>query len=179
MISVKRGNRSDFSAFFTKNGTELTILRANFSERRFRFWLRSLRFDDVTTREERSMIDKLAPNRNFHSAFVTNCQRAYNVGESVTMDEMLVSFRGRCSFIQYMPQKLAKYGIKVYSMCDSQTFYTYNMFIYCGTQKPEPYVTSNKPFDIVKNLTEPLKRTNRNVTTDYWFSSYPLAEYLL
>lgn len=28
-------------------------------------------------------------------------------------------------------------------------------------------------------MTEPLKRTNRNVITDNWFSSYPLAEYLL
>lgn len=129
LISVKRGNRSDFSEFFTKNGTGLTILHTNFSECRFRFLLRSLCFDDVTTREERSMINKLAPIRNFHSAFVTNCQRAYNVGESVTIDEMLVYFRGRCSFIQYMPQKPAKYGIKVYSMCDSQKFYTYNMFI--------------------------------------------------
>lgn len=91
---------------------------------------------------------------------------------------MLVSFRGRCSFIQYMPQKPAKYGIKMYSMCDSQTFYTFNIIIYCGTQKPGPYETSNKPFDIVKTLTEPLKRTNRNVTTDNWFSSYPLAAYL-
>jgi len=179
LISVKRGNHADFSEFFTKNGTGLTILRANFSERRFRFLLRSIRFDDVTTRQERCVIDKLAPIRNFHSAFVANCQRAYNVGESVTIDEMLVSFRGRCSFIQYMPQKPAKYGEKIYSMCDSQTYYTYNMLIYCGTQHPGPFVTSNKPFDIVKNLTEPLKHTNRNVTTDNWFSSYSLAEYLL
>lgn len=178
LISVKRGNRADINEFFNKNGTGLTILRANFSERRFRLLLRSLRFDDITTRQERSISDKLAPIRNFHSAFVANCQSAYNVGESVTIDEMLVSFRGRCSFIQYMPQKPAKYGIKIYSMCDSQTFYTFNMIIYCGTQKPGPYETSNKPFDIVKTLTEPLKRTNRNVTTDNWFSSYPLAEYL-
>jgi len=178
LISVKRGNRADINEFFNKNGTGLTILRANFSERRFRLLLRSLRFDDITTRQERSISDKLAPIRNFHSTFVANCQSAYNVGESVTIDEMLVSFRGRCSFIQYMPQKPAKYGIKMYSMCDSQTFYTFNMIIYCGTQKPGPYETSNKPFDIVKTLTELLKRTNRNVTTDNWFSSYPLAEYL-
>lgn len=65
LISVKRENRADFSEFFTKNGTGLTILRANFSERRFRFLLRSLRFDYITTRQERSVTDKLAPIRNF------------------------------------------------------------------------------------------------------------------
>ncbi|XP_039297452.1 piggyBac transposable element-derived protein 4-like [Nilaparvata lugens] len=129
LIAVKRGNRSDVSEFFTTNGTGLTILRANFSERRFRMLLRSLRFDDITTRVERSLQDKLAPIREFHASFIENCQSAYNVGECITIDEMLVAFRGRCSFIQYMPQKPAKYGLKIYASCDSQTFYTNNMLI--------------------------------------------------
>lgn len=80
LISVKRGNRADINGFFNKNGTGLTILRANFSERRFRLLLRSLRFDDITTRQKRSISDKLAPIRTFHSAFVANCQSVYNVG---------------------------------------------------------------------------------------------------
>ena len=179
LIAVKRGNRADFSEYFTKDGTGLIILRGNFSERRFRLLLRSLRFDNVRTREERVKIDRLAPIREFLSKFVGNCQAAYNVGKSLTIDGMLVAFHGRCKFIQYMAQKPAKYGLKIYALCDSQTFYTYNMQVYCGTQPPGPYVTSNKPYDIVKNLIKPLKLTNRNVTTDNYFSSYSLAQYLL
>lgn len=92
---------------------------------------------------------------------------------------MLVAFRGRCGFIQYMDKKPAKYGLKIYALCDARTFYTYNLEIYCGKQDTGPFATSNKPYDIVTRLTKPIQKSNRNVTTDNWFSSYPLAENLL
>lgn len=75
------------------------ILRANFSYSRFLFLLRSLRLDDVTDRKDREKTDKLAAVREFQSDFVKNCQNSYSVGEFVTIDEMLVAFRGRCGFI--------------------------------------------------------------------------------
>ncbi|XP_060855594.1 piggyBac transposable element-derived protein 4-like [Metopolophium dirhodum] len=104
---------------------------------------------------------------------------SYSPGEFTTIDEMLVAFRGRCGFIQYMDKKPAKYGLKMYALCDARTFYTYNLEIYCGKQDTGPFVTSNKPYDIVTRLTEPIQKSKRNVTTDNWFSSYPLAENLL
>lgn len=91
---------------------------------------------------------------------------------------MLHPFRGRCGFVQYMPNKPAKYGVKMYALCDAKTHYTFKFEIYCGKQKPGPYEISNKPMDIVKRLVEPLKHTNRNVTTDNYYSSFDLAIYL-
>lgn len=89
---------------------------------------------------------------------------------------MLVAFCGRCGFIQYMPQKPAKYGLKYYALCDSKTFYTLNFTV----QLVRPYGNnSNKPTDIVKRLVEPIKNSNRNLTTDNYYTSYPLAEHLL
>ena len=35
-------------------------------------------------------------------------------GAFVTIDELLKPFRGRCSFWQYMPSKLDKYGMKLF-----------------------------------------------------------------
>lgn len=166
LMAVKRGNSADISEFFTKNETGVMIMRVNFSESRFRMLLRSLRFDGISSRQERFATDKLAPIRDFQSSFLANCKKTYNVSETVTIDKMLVAFRGPCNFIQYIPNKPAKYGLKIYAICDSQTFYTYNMIIHCGTQRPGLYITtSNKPFDIVKNLCDPLKKTY-NVTTD-------------
>nr|CAI5865082.1 unnamed protein product [Callosobruchus analis] len=179
LIAIKRGNRADFTDFFNKNGTGLTILRSNFSENRIRFLLRSLRFDNVNTRTQRSKTDKLAPIRDFLTNFISNSQSSYNIGECATIDEMLVAFRGRCSFIQYMAKKPAKYGLKIYAMCHSQTYYTYNLEIYCGIQEDGPHVCSNKPFDLVKRLVKPLEKSNRNITTDNYFSSIQLADYLL
>ncbi|XP_016664280.1 piggyBac transposable element-derived protein 4-like, partial [Acyrthosiphon pisum] len=179
LIAVKRANRTNLSELFTSNGTGLMILRANFSERRFRFLMRCIRFDDISTRTDRVKNDKLAPIRDLLNCFVINSQQSYSPGEFTTIDEMLVAFRGRCGFIQYMDKKPAKYGLKMYALCDARTFYTYNLEIYCGKQDTGPFATSNKPYDIVTRLTEPIQKSKRNVTTDNWFSSYPLAENLL
>ncbi|CAH1961038.1 unnamed protein product [Acanthoscelides obtectus] len=103
----------------------------------------------------------------------------YIPGEFITIDEMLHPFRGRCGFVQYMPQKPPKYGIKIYALCDSRTYYTWNLEIYCGHQRDGPFQTSNKPFDIVRRLVDPLKNSKRNLTTDNYYTSYPLADYLL
>nr|CAI5850239.1 unnamed protein product [Callosobruchus analis] len=78
-----------------------------------------------------------------------------------------------------MAKNPAKYGLKIYAMCDSQTYYTYNLEIYCGTQKDGAHVCSNKPFDLVKRLVKPLEKSNKSITTDNYFSSIQLADYLL
>nr|XP_022903858.1 piggyBac transposable element-derived protein 4-like [Onthophagus taurus] len=179
LIGVKKGGHTNCCELWDSDGTGMTILRTLFSYKRFRFLLRALRFDDLDTRDQRKEADKLAPIRDFHQEFVNNCIAYYNVSEFVTIDEMLHPFRGRCGFVQYIPNKPAKYGLKMYALCDAKTFYTLNFEVYCGKQLPGPYVKSNKPEDIVTRLIEPIEKTKRNLTTDNYYSSYPLAEKLL
>lgn len=179
LLAVKRGNSSDVREYWSTDGTGFTVLRALFSYKRFLFILRSIRFDDIYTREKRLDTDKLAAFREFHQQLVENCKKNYSPGEFVTIDEMLHPFRGRCGFVQYMPNKPAKYGLKLYALCDSRTFYTYNFEVYCGKQKPGPYSASNTSGDVVKRLVQPIENSNRNLTTDNYYTSYPLAEYLL
>ena len=112
----------------------MAILRACMSYKRFLFLLRSIRFDDKETREMRRSTDKLAAIRVFLDQFVGNCMGTYNLGEFVTIDEKLEAFRGRCSFIQYIPSKPAKYGLKVFALCDAKTFYTSSLEVHCGLQ---------------------------------------------
>lgn len=85
---------------------------------------------------------------------------------------MLHPFRGRCNFFQYMPAKPAKYGLKMYALCNAKSFDVYSFEIYCGKQKDGPFNVSNKPMDIVKRLVEPKKNSNRNLTTDNYGTSY-------
>ena len=92
---------------------------------------------------------------------------------------MLVPFRGRCSFIQYIPNKPTKYGIKIFALCDARTFYTNNLEVYCSVQHDEPYHCSNGPADVVIRFTRDLKESGRNLTTDNLYTSYPLAMALL
>ena len=50
---------------------------------------------------------------------------------------------------------------------------------YYGKQHIGPYTLSNSSFDIVKRLIEPIENYNRNLTTDNYYTSVPLADYLL
>ncbi|GFR03302.1 piggyBac transposable element-derived protein 4 [Trichonephila clavata] len=87
------------------------------SENRFMFLIRCLRFDDIRTRQSRKDLDEFAPrHENCLKNLWENCQKSYNIGEYVTIDEKLESFKGRCSFRQNMPKKPSKYGIKVFAL---------------------------------------------------------------
>ena len=51
------------------------------------------------------------------------------------IDEQLYSYRGRCSFKQYIPSKPAKYGIKFWSIVDCSSGYLLASEIYAGKLK--------------------------------------------
>lgn len=119
--------------------TQIQIARTVMSYKRFLFITRCLRFDDKNTREERRKVDKLAAIHDLFQAFVNNCKSSFNLGEYTTIDQMLHPFRGRCGFIQYIPNKPAKDGIKMFALCDAKSFYTSNLEIYCGKRPDGPF----------------------------------------
>ena len=44
----------------------------------------------------------------------------------------MISFDGRLYFIQYMPMKPTKWGMKAYVLADARTGYMYNWYLYTG-----------------------------------------------
>lgn len=146
------------------------IYHATMSVGRFENIRRCLRFDDKRTREERLQSDKLAAFSYIWNCFKRNCKTRFAPGESVTIDEQLVPFRGRCPFRQYMKSKPAKYGIKVFWMCDSETGYACDGIVYVGKFANEaPH--RNLGFDIVKELSYTILKSGRNITCDNFFTS--------
>ncbi|ERL88244.1 hypothetical protein D910_05632, partial [Dendroctonus ponderosae] len=152
LIGIKKGSHTNCLELWDSDGTGLILLRALYSYKRFLFLMRSLRFDNIFTRDERKLQDKLAPIRDFHQKFVTNCFAYYNLSEFGTIDEMLHGFRGRCSFVQYIPNKPAKYGIKMCGLCDAKTFYTLNFEIYCVIFLSTMHNASDVDQDLRKSL---------------------------
>lgn len=47
----------------------------------------------------------------------------YSPGEDIAIDESLVKLRARLGYIQYNPSKRARFGIKIYKICDSKSGY--------------------------------------------------------
>lgn len=152
------------------------IFRATMSLQKFYTISKILRFDDKTTRSQRRQSDKLAPIREIWDKWTEILPKLYNVSENVTVDEQLVPFRGRCPFRQYIPSKPAKYGIKIWALCDSKSSYAHTMQVYTGKlpgAKPE----KNQGMRVVLDLTKGLK--GHNVTCDNFFTSYELGQKLL
>ncbi|CAK1584515.1 unnamed protein product [Parnassius mnemosyne] len=107
VIGVNRSGRRNLKdCWDNSRGTGIELVYLTMSLNRFRFLLRTVRFDDVTSRPRRQSLDKLAAIRDVVEKFISNCKNNYNPSERLTIDEQLVAFRGRCSFIMYMPNKL-------------------------------------------------------------------------
>lgn len=109
-------NSKDLWATDDVISSRCNICIATMSRRRFQHLLRCLRFDDIRTREAGKLNDKLAAIICIFQLFVSHIQRHCAHGEHVTIDEMLLAFRGRCPFRSYLPNKPAKDGLSVRSL---------------------------------------------------------------
>lgn len=103
--------------------------------------------------------------------FIKNYQNVYTPGEKVCIDESLVAWRGRLIFRQYIPNKRAKYGIKVFKLC-TEKGYTWNLIVYCGKSKEPNTEVSEK---VVLSLAEGLFNEGRTMYADNYYTSVTLA----
>nr|XP_023027886.1 piggyBac transposable element-derived protein 3-like [Leptinotarsa decemlineata] len=137
-----------------------------------------LRFDDKSTRAQRKEQDKLAAIRDIWEMFVNNCKKAFEPYENTTIDEQLVRFRGRCPFRQYIKSKPGRYGIKIWAAADTETSYLSNLQVYTG-KTPGGAAEKLQGLRVVSDLAEPYHGSWRGITTDDFFTSVALAQYLL
>lgn len=176
-----KSNDEDLLAVFAKDGTGRPIFRGVMPYNRVFFLLRCLRFDDPKTREQRKQSDKLAHISWLFQKFIERCQLSYSVGQYVTIDEMLVGFRGRCSFRMYIPSKPRKYGIKIFILTDAKLHYCLNAEVYCGRTVGQQSTSKSGllvPTSVVLRLAKPIQGSNRNITGDNWFTSIELVNEL-
>lgn len=110
------------------------LYRAAMSRNRFKAILRTIRFDEHTTREARKEADKAAPISEIWMLMNDNLRKHYRPYSNITIDEQLYPFRGRVSFRQYIPSKPAKYGMKIFWACDAETSYPLHGILYLGRQ---------------------------------------------
>ena len=153
------------------------VYRATMSIQRFKFFLRFVRFDD---RQQRKKSDRLAPIRRVFELFRRQLPLHFIPSENLTIDEQLVPFRGRCGFIQYMPKKPVKYGLKFWILSDASSRYVLSINLYTGRENNT--TTKNLSSDVVLNLVDQLRvnvKQGRCVTFDRYFTNLALSNELL
>lgn len=145
---------------------------------KFKQILRFIRFDKRTERSRRLQTNKFALVSEIWDKFIENSQACYQPGQNITVDEQLFPTKARCKFIQYMPNKPNKFGIKFWLASDVSSKYVLNGFPYLGKdeQRPSSILLSEH---VVLKLVEPYTNCGRNITTDNFFTSMSLATKLL
>jgi hypothetical protein len=176
LIGVLRGRREPLQQLWDDKWGR-PIFRATMGINRFKTILRYMRFDDKETRAERRVADKLAAIRELFEHFVNSCRTYYELSPCTTVDEQLSPFRGRCPFRMYIKSKPAKYGMKLWVLCDSETAYCGNAQVYTGKEGNVP--EKGQGARVVKDLVTYIYNTGRNITMDNFFTDVELADHLL
>lgn len=104
------------------------------SGRRFELLLRYIHLNDSRKQPPRGDpdYDKLYKIRPFLDAVVSQFKSVYSPKQSVSIDESIIGFKDRLSFVQYMPKKPTKWGIKSWVLAESDSGYVWNMKVYTG-----------------------------------------------
>lgn len=122
--------------------------------------------------------DKLFKIRPFLDLLSYSFQQEYTPNENVVVDEAMIPFKGRISFLQYMKDKPTKWGIKVYVLADSTNGYVYRFQIYTGKQVNENSSSMGLCTRVVLDLMSGLEDQHFKLYTDNYYTSPSLFTYL-
>ncbi|GFR81612.1 PiggyBac transposable element-derived protein 4 [Elysia marginata] len=153
------------------------FVRATLSRNHYFQLVNMLHFDDRAGR--RKDLDKFAALCEFHEKHQENLSKHFVPGPTLTADEQFVPFRGRCSFLQHMPSKSCKYGLKLFWLCDAETFYPLKCIPYLGKDDGNLHDEGlNQGTSIVDRLVQPYTSKGRNVTMSNFFTDMEVVDKL-
>ena len=110
------------------------------SSRRFELVLRFLHLNDSQAQPKRGQqgFDKLYKIRPLLDLLLPNFQSVYVPAQALSVDESMISFKGRLSFLQYLPKKPQKWGMKAWVLADATNGYAWGWHLYTGKEEENP-----------------------------------------
>mgnify|MGYP003406709624 FL=1 len=123
---------------------------------------------------------------NFLKYIENKFQKHYIPNKDISIDEAVIKFKGKISFITYNKNKPTKWGIRMYLLTDATNAYVYSILPYYGSLTTENLIRPELPASsrIVMHLYSRLLHNLPNakgyhVFCDRYYSSVPLANELL
>ena len=104
-----------------------------------------------------------------------NFSKFYDPSECLAIEEVIVKFKGRIVFKQYIPKKRKRFGIKMFKLCHS-TGYTYDLNVYLIKDRQRPAQHQTATHTTVTNLTRGVERFCHKPYMDNFFSSPDLYD---
>jgi hypothetical protein len=158
---------------------ETPIFRKVMPRDRFTMLLKFLHFSNNNEKLSKynPFYDRLWKIRDVFDLLNASYKEAYDPAENLAIDEVIVKFKGRVIFRQYIPKKRKQWGIKIYKISD-ELGYTYDMQVYLGKDKNEEKPLCSAAFNVVTEMAETIKGKGHKLFMDNFFSSPDLYEFL-
>jgi len=91
-------------------------------------------FIHFTNNQTANLEDKLYKIRELFNMLTIRFKRFISLPRDITLDERMVRYTGRLSFLQYIRNKPNRYGIKLYLITDGLLGYVYDWMVYTGAE---------------------------------------------
>ena len=157
-----------YNSVMSRNRYQLICKFLHFADNR--------RFDPQDPNRDR--LFKIKPLLNY---LVAKFQEVYYPSQNVSIDEQLLLHKGNLKFKQYIPSKRARFGIKFFSLCDSNG-YLLNTEIYAGkngvVNTPDECKSLGLTGQLVMRLMRPILDKGHMLFVDNWFTSPTLFNLL-
>lgn len=183
----------DMKLYWSSREAVRTPIFSEFMSRdRFFLLLKFLHFNDNLMQPERNYpsYDRLFKLRKVVDMLQEKFIHMFTPGANISIDEGLHLWKGRLIFKQYIPNKPAKYGIKMYKLCDGSG-YTWNFLVCTGSDKETPYLgpANQDPFEgqstgrivlylLREGAQESLLNANRRLYMDRFYNGMKLFTHL-
>ncbi|PNF29671.1 PiggyBac transposable element-derived protein 4 [Cryptotermes secundus] len=181
IIQMGHDQRDTLKDYWSRDEQYYTPFYRNTMVRdRFLHILRFLHFEnnDAPPNRDDPEYDRLWKIRKIFDNLNNKFCELYNPAERLAVDEVIVLFKGRVIFRQYIPKKRKRFGIKIYKLCDSLG-YTYDMTVYLGKQRQLATEQITSTHGIVLQLIRRVEGLGHKIYMDNYFSSPALFDDLL
>ena len=144
------------------NRSKLTLtpgISEVFSRERFMQICKCLTFEDIGNKK------RIFENKYelLRTQIINNSQRVYIPKKELSLDESLVSFKGRVKNKVFMPLKRHRFGLKAYLITEAESSYVWNWSLFTGAKHTIP--------EIVIPLCLPLEGENYCIFMDRFYTS--------
>ena len=127
--------------------------------------------------------DRLYKVRPVVEYLVNKFRTVYIPEDRISIDKELLLWKGNLAFKQYIPMKRARFGIKMFSLCETSG-YLWNSFVYLGKEPnrngddPDPVRRLGKSGAVIPRLMGTLLNKGYRLYVDNWYTSQVLFNYL-
>ncbi|XP_015776889.1 PREDICTED: piggyBac transposable element-derived protein 4-like [Acropora digitifera] len=164
------------SYWATENSTLTPFFISTMSRTRYQQILRYLHFVDNSTLTPRGQdgYNKLGKIQPLLNLILPKFQETYCPSRNLSVDETLVKFKGKLSWKQFIKDKPARFGLKLFTLADADNGYVLSYKVYTG--KDNAAVACGLAKRVVLELAEPFFNKGYNIFMENYYTSVDLFE---